>query len=253
MGMTESEANSMIWCAKTEDVPFLNEAELLTGFKASWAMGQMAMRGDWKRRGDVEEDREWRQVIPYTLVHNAFSGRFLASERTDKQGESRLHGKTSIGMGGHIEMDDMCKNEGAVNVGGTAYFPVHHKSKIIEQAAWREIKEETGFLTGLLAFGGIIGVTDPSAETVHLVHVGVLFHLITTELDFKGEDDKHTRSWLVGRELTERFSYMERWSQIVMGSFLNLVPAGTITPCPEPIADARVEPRHHHHHHDPAA
>jgi predicted NUDIX family phosphoesterase len=239
MGMTKEDEDSMIWCARTVDVPYLNEAELLTGFKAAWAFGKLGSAGEWRRRGDVEEDTAWRQVIPYTLIQNVNSGLFLASERTGKQSEARLYGKTSLGFGGHIEQCDL--------------GPITVKGSVIDLAAWREIQEETGIVTGTRSFAGIIGVTDPNADPVHLVHVGVLFHLTTTELEFKGEDDKHIRVWRTALELQERLHYMERWSQIVMQRYLNLVSGDAVNSCPEPLADARVEARHHHHHHDPAA
>jgi predicted NUDIX family phosphoesterase len=242
MGMNKEETESMIWCARTVDVPYLNEAELLTGFKAAWAFGKMSNCGEWRRRGDVEEDTEWRQVIPYTLIQNVNTGLFLASERTNKQGEERLHGRTSLGFGGHIEKSDL----GTITV----------KGSIVDLAAWREIKEETGIVTGTRSFGGIIGVTDPCAEAVHLVHVGVLFHLATTELEFKGEDDKHIRVWRTVDELNERLHYMERWSQIVMQRYLRFIPEDVAiggSDCEEPPKASREVPRHHHHHHDPAA
>src|SRR5687767_12552590 len=57
------------------------------------------------RRGDVEEDPTLKQPIPYVVVRRRGEGRvqevFMYTRLTGG-GEARLHGKVSVGVGGHM-------------------------------------------------------------------------------------------------------------------------------------------------------
>jgi predicted NUDIX family phosphoesterase len=59
-------------------------------------------------RRKAEQDSSWKQIIPYVVVTRGDS--LLLLERTKRQGEARLHGKLSIGVGGHINPVD--ENDG---------------------------------------------------------------------------------------------------------------------------------------------
>ena len=48
----------------------------------------------------AEKDASYKQLIPYVTV--ICWGHILALERTAAQSEARLHGKLSLGVGGHI-------------------------------------------------------------------------------------------------------------------------------------------------------
>ncbi|HDJ4672336.1 DNA mismatch repair protein MutT, partial [Staphylococcus aureus] len=54
-----------------------------------------------KRRGDMEEDPSYKQLISYCLLENEH-GEILVYERLSGGGEARLHGQSSIGVGGHM-------------------------------------------------------------------------------------------------------------------------------------------------------
>ena len=54
-----------------------------------------------KRRGDMEEDPSYKQLISYCLLENE-NGEILVYERLSGGGEQRLHGQSSIGVGGHM-------------------------------------------------------------------------------------------------------------------------------------------------------
>jgi hypothetical protein len=56
--------------------------------------------GFFVERARAETSPQWKQVIPYSLVE--CDGRILVVRRLRKGGESRLHEKHSIGIGGHI-------------------------------------------------------------------------------------------------------------------------------------------------------
>src|SRR2546426_10356087 len=61
--------------------------------------------GVFRPRASMEEDPSFKQIIPYLIVRHR--GRLFLVQRSTEGGETRLHGKYSIGVGGHI-------NRGAV-------------------------------------------------------------------------------------------------------------------------------------------
>src|SRR2546428_5860123 len=67
--------------------------------------------GVFKPPAGVEEDPSFKQIIPYLLVRHR--GRLFLVQRSTEGGETRLHGKYSIGVGGHINRGDV---EGAQDV-----------------------------------------------------------------------------------------------------------------------------------------
>lgn len=56
-------------------------------------------------RAEVEDDLSLLQIIPYSYVYG-WKPEVLVYRRTKKGSESRLHGKLSIGVGGHINPED---------------------------------------------------------------------------------------------------------------------------------------------------
>ena len=64
--------------------------------------------GSVQRRGDMEEDMSYLQPIPYTIIKQG--SKYFAYTRLEGGGESRLHGKTSIGAGGHMDPIDNAWN-----------------------------------------------------------------------------------------------------------------------------------------------
>ena len=55
-------------------------------------------------RGEAENDKRYKQLIPYVLV--VCGGKILRYRRGQGGQESRLHGLYSVGIGGHIAEED---------------------------------------------------------------------------------------------------------------------------------------------------
>src|SRR2546428_6358723 len=70
--------------------------------------------GVFTPRASVEEDPSFKQIIPYLIVRHR--GRLFLVQRSTEGGETRLHGKYSIGVGGHINRGD----RGRAQNGGSA-------------------------------------------------------------------------------------------------------------------------------------
>jgi len=67
-------------------------------------IARIRRHGFFVERRKAEQDSSWKQVIPYVVVTKGDS--ILLLERTKRQGEARLHGKLSIGVGGHVNPID---------------------------------------------------------------------------------------------------------------------------------------------------
>jgi predicted NUDIX family phosphoesterase len=60
--------------------------------------------GTYRRRGDAEDDPEWKQVIPYLALRDGED--VFLMRRSRAGGDVRLHDRYTIGVGGHVNPDD---------------------------------------------------------------------------------------------------------------------------------------------------
>lgn len=70
------------------------EQDLLEFLDSKWNQ-----YGSVQRRGDMEEDKNYKQVIPSMIIKQ--DDKYFTYTRLEGGGESRLHGKSSITIGGH--------------------------------------------------------------------------------------------------------------------------------------------------------
>lgn len=191
-------------------LPFLEVGKAYyTGKPALEMVKLLREHAVWIERPEAEEDPTYRQVIPYVTIKNIVSGKRLLMTRMVKQGEARLHGKEYVGVGGHI--DRQSDNEKADLL-------------CLPQAAYREIKEETGFEHGSIDYQGVICIDAPDANMVDRVHIGVVYDYKTTQDKFGTEEaDLHNHRWATDDELRAAFPNAEAWTQCVMRDFLKLV------------------------------
>jgi predicted NUDIX family phosphoesterase len=122
------------------------------------------------RRGDVEEDPSLKQPIPYVVVtrHGEKGAEVFAPEvftyvRLTGGGEARLHGKMSVGVGGHM-------NRG---------FTRETLETVVWEEAARELAEELRFEDGSGAevdppAARFVGLINDDTGPVQQVHLGLL-------------------------------------------------------------------------------
>ena len=147
-------------------------------------------------RPQAEEDASFRQIIPYIVIRRA--GKILLLERLKTQTEKRLHGKMSIGVGGHINPID-CAAADVLRAG--------LERELYEEANVEQVKN--------LRFLGII---NDYSSPVSFYHLGLLYLL-----DAEGEVSVRETSKMCGRfaapeELAALADSMETWSQVVIRS-----------------------------------
>jgi predicted NUDIX family phosphoesterase len=147
-------------------------------------------------RDIAEHDFQRKQVIPYVVIQ--CQGHYLLIQRTAKQTETRLHHLYSLGVGGHVNCDDLEDKGG----------------DIITSGMRREFSEEIQLETsGPCRLVGVIN--DDSTEVARL-HVGFVYLLTTTSRQYTIlEQGKYTASWKLPNEISNYYDQMESWAQIV--------------------------------------
>lgn len=146
-------------------------------------------------RPAAEEDPSYKQIIPYVVLTQ--KGRVFSTRRLNKGRESRLHGKLSIGIGGHINPVDETD-----------------RRSVLMKGLERELDEEVYIQRrGQLIPRGFI---NDDGNGVGAVHLGLCFSMeVEGEVSVK-ETEKLSGAWLSLQELKSEYDNMETWSQIAL-------------------------------------
>lgn len=140
-----------------------------------------ARRGDPAnpQGGGVENDSSVKQIIPYCAIANISDPnniRVYAFERSANKAhahESRLHGKVSIGVGGHVNDDD----------GNGVLTPL----EVLRLGRDRELGEEV-FIEDGIKQRILLGFINDELDEVGRVHFGLGYLVLTNS------DDVHPAS-----------------------------------------------------------
>lgn len=152
-------------------------------------------------RGACETDESLLQVIPYIVLRDT-DGSIFCYERGGGGGESRLHAKLSVGLGGHV---DIQPGEGDMHTA-------------LRFEAERELREEVGFSIDIEHFHGLVytGALDTPVDKVHLGLVTSVTVSGFTEVEPEPGSIENGR-WLTLNELLapDVYDRLEPWSQAV--------------------------------------
>jgi len=156
----------------------------------------------FRPRGEMEEDPSFKQLIPYVIFrHRERQGaaRLFAYTRGSGQGEARLHAKRSIGVGGHISLDD---------VGDHATDP--YRAGLL-----REVEEEVALATPYRE--SCVGLINDDETEVGRVHLGVvhIFDVEQPEVAAREDDIQEARFYPLAELLADQDRF-ETWSQICL-------------------------------------
>ena len=145
-------------------------------------------------RRDVEEDPGYQQIIPYAVFRHG--ARYLLTKRLKASSEKRLRHLYSLGVGGHINPEDLANGD-----------PVSDGMR-------REWEEEVVYAGALEARP--LGLIHEESAPVGRVHLGVVFLLEgdTPEIAIR-ETDKLSGQLLTLDEMRIHYLDMESWSQLV--------------------------------------
>jgi predicted NUDIX family phosphoesterase len=173
--------------------------------------------GLFLRRGELEEDPSFKQIIPYAIISNKEadppagwgvrqSQSFYLFRRTSEQTEKRLHNKFSLGVGGHMNPDD--------SVGSKEQYLINELK--------RELYEEVRLLNGcLIEEIEFIGFINDDTIPVGRVHIGLLYNIhVSNKEVYINETGKMTADWIDKSNLAEFYEGMETWTKITFDCYI---------------------------------
>jgi len=172
-----------------------------------------------------EVNPEYQQILGYVTVTNSEDKVFVYG-RGKGGGEPGLHGKLSIGLGGHIETLPNSDND-LVQLDDYPELLAH-----VILDAERELKEEAGLID--LEIDPVALLVDPVPDgkpvPVGSVHLGV-WCLTQIEGDVgELEEGVITRGeWWTLEQLEAAKDRFEPWSQMAIGELRNLVNGGELS------------------------
>jgi predicted NUDIX family phosphoesterase len=164
--------------------------------------------GFFVERAHAEANPTLKQVIPYSVV--TLDGRILLTRRLDKGGEDRLHGKLSIGIGGHLNPEDL--------EGRSDRDPVPGGTR-------REIGEELD-VDGTWDLRPV-GLLNDDSNPVGAVHVGLVQILAVHGAVQVREEDVLEGSFVSSAELKSMLAEganFETWSSLLIERLDELLP-----------------------------
>lgn len=168
-----------------------------------------------------ETDSNYLQIIPYITLYNKYTSKYFVYTRGGKGDEGRLHGKCSIGLGGHIEIAPSIK----VN---------NNFKEFILEDAYRELDEEVGINEeNDIDYVDHLGIYPyallSDANEVDKVHVGIPITIImkTEDLPQLEEGVITKGNWLTLEEIKELVKTgeieLERWSELVLLNAIDFI------------------------------
>lgn len=149
--------------------------------------------GRYMDRPLAEEDPTSKQLIPYVVIRDG--SLVFMMERTDAGGDARLHGRASIGVGGHLN-------------------PVDEGEDPLTDGLRREWSEE--LVADWDPEFRLVGLLNDDSNAVGSVHLGVVF-----EVDAAGraveirERDKLTGRFASVDDVRAAWDRLETWSRLL--------------------------------------
>jgi predicted NUDIX family phosphoesterase len=149
--------------------------------------------GRFMDRPLAEVDPTFKQLIPYVMLRDG--GLVYLMERTDAGGDARLHGKASIGVGGHLN-------------------PVDEGEDPLTDGLRREWSEE--LVADWEPEFRLVGLLNDDSNPVGSVHLGVVFEVEAAGRPVEvRERDKLTGRFATEAEVRAAWDRMETWSRLV--------------------------------------
>ncbi|OGZ69183.1 MAG: hypothetical protein A3D44_02385 [Candidatus Staskawiczbacteria bacterium RIFCSPHIGHO2_02_FULL_42_22] len=155
----------------------------------------------FRRRGDVETDPSWQQIIPYMLF--SCKDKFFIYKYLGGAGEKRLVDSYQLGVGGHINQVDSGNGD------------------ILEAGAMREWNEEVEYRGNFLE-KKLVGILNDDSRPVESVHLGLVYHFIgdSPEISIK-EKDKMQGEMVNLKDIPGHIKNTEgAWIQVVYNEYL---------------------------------
>ncbi|MEK9199167.1 hypothetical protein ACH0B5_15845 [Ureibacillus sp. 179-F W5.1 NHS] len=154
------------------------------------------------RRGDAEEDESFKQPIPYAVIKRG--NEIFVYERLQGAGETRLHNKLSIGVGGHMN----------------ALEELETFEEVLMENLNRELEEELIMTTNEQPELKVIGLINDDEDEVGRVHLCVLVVIEVHEntvIEVRETDQLQGQFFPIEKlKLNPFYERLENWSKIAM-------------------------------------
>jgi len=164
----------------------------------------------FKRRGDVETDPSFKQIIPYIIFN--FENKYFVYKYIGGAGEQRLVDSYQIGIGGHInEIDGANPSTGS-----------GQDKNILEKGMMREWEEEVDFKGNILD-KKIVGILNDDSRPVEAVHLGLVYQFTgdSPEISIK-ENEKMEGELVEVKDIAEKIKDNDGvWIKVVYRDYLS--------------------------------
>jgi predicted NUDIX family phosphoesterase len=165
---------------------------------------------EFKRRGDVESDPSYQQIIPYILFSarggsaSGGSDKFFAYKYIKKAGEKRLiNNECQLGIGGHINKED-----------------VNESKDVLETGMMREWLEEVDFKGNILE-KRLVGILNDESREVEKVHLGLVYHFVGDNPDIQIKETEKMEGKLIDLNEVINNTSHSPWTKIVCDNYLS--------------------------------
>ena len=183
-----------VLCVRREDVFPDGPWDGLVSDRLEAVREAIRERSFFMPRGEVEEDASYQQVIPYVVFRHG--DRYLLTKRLKASSEKRLRHLYSLGVGGHINPDDVANGD-----------PVGDGMR-------REWEEEVVYTGAFEARP--LGLIHEESAPVGRVHLGLVYLIEGDTADIAiRETNKLAGQLLTLDEMRIHYLEMESWSQLV--------------------------------------
>lgn len=152
-------------------------------------------------RSVAEHSHQFLQVIPYIVALSRDTLRVMRYRRTKQGGDERLYGNWSIGVGGHVNLQDAANGKLSFNA-------------MVNRALLREFNEEFAYDNFCLTAKPAGLIYDDSNE-VSSVHIGIIYYATVSGI-YSVETERHTDVGFVSLNDVNEDEGYERWSQLLI-------------------------------------
>ena len=153
-------------------------------------------------RSRAEADPAYKQLIPYVIMTHG--GKYLSYIRGKRAGETRLVGRRSIGIGGHINPDDHEMPLFDMDFGDTYFTAV--KREVAEEVSVEADYEER-----------VIALLNDDSTEVGRVHLGIVHHWTLESPKVTRREQVITQmAFMSPAELQAARDSLETWSRLCL-------------------------------------
>ena len=206
--MTSNKNDEQILVVRSETVFENGKWQGLKTEKLDYYVNLIKNNCEFKRRGDVEEDPTYQQIIPYILFNyqdpkKNGAGKYFLYNYLAKAGEQRLRNDPILGVGGHINKEDVKNGEDILEVGMN-----------------REWNEEVSFKGKLDK--KLIGILNDSRRPVEAVHLGMIYVFTGDGPNLVVKESDKMAGELVGlKDLGQKLQGTEGWAPLIYDEYLS--------------------------------